>query len=111
MLVFGDLGFRSLVLVGFCVVPVTFLVIHRKWRLAMARKEEIKRLLILASDEAARAELEASAGYVSVSAVVQDYQCAVCYCPTTTRCARCKAVHYWYVILNSLIFSDLIKSG
>ncbi|KAF3447235.1 hypothetical protein FNV43_RR12415 [Rhamnella rubrinervis] len=93
MLVTGDLGFPSLVLALCLVLPVTF-VCRRKWRLAVARQEEIKRLLILASEEAARAELEASVGYVAVAAVARDYQCAVCYCPTTTRCARCKAVRY-----------------
>lgn len=105
MLATGNLGFSSQVLVVCLVVPVIFFVIRRKWRLAVARKEEIKRLLILASEEAVRAELEASSGYVAVSPVVRDYQCAVCYCPTVTRCARCKAVRYWYVILNSYKFS------
>lgn len=107
MLVTGVLGFPSQVLVVCLVLPVTFFVIRRKWRLAVARKEDIKRLLILASEEAARAELEASVGYVSVAAVARDYQCAVCYCPTTTRCARCKAVRYWYVVLNSFNLYDL----
>jgi len=27
------------------------------------------------------------------------YQCALCYEPTTMRCARCKAVRYWFVFL------------
>lgn len=94
MLVAGVLGFQSLVLVVCLVVPVIGFVVRRKWRLALARKEEIKRLLILAAEEAARAELEASADYGVVAAVAQN-QCAVCYFPTTTRCAQCKAVRYW----------------
>lgn len=24
-----------------------------------------------------------------------QYQCAVCFSPTTTRCSKCKAVRYW----------------
>lgn len=93
MLVPGDLGFSCLVLLSL-FFPVIGLVVRRKWRLAVARSEEIKRLLILASEEAARAELETSA--VSFS---PQFHCAVCFCPTTTRCSRCKAVRYWYVNL------------
>lgn len=79
--------------------PVIGFVVRRKWRIAAARREEIKRLLVLASEEAARAELEATTGYgATVSSYSQplQYQCAVCFSPTTTRCARCKAVRYWY---------------
>uniref|UniRef100_A0A5B7AG99 ubiquitinyl hydrolase 1 n=1 Tax=Davidia involucrata TaxID=16924 RepID=A0A5B7AG99_DAVIN len=96
MLLGGDLGFSCLVLVVVFFGPVIGFVVRRKWRLAVARREEIKRLLVLASEEAARAELEASAGYItSGSTTCQlQYQCAVCFCPTTTRCARCKAVRY-----------------
>ncbi|GLT93728.1 hypothetical protein SLE2022_115050 [Rubroshorea leprosula] len=91
----GDLGFSSLVLVVSLVLPVISFVIRRKWRLAVARKEEIKRLLVLAAEEAARAELEASLGYGAAVTVSTGYQqCAVCYSPTPTRCARCKAVRY-----------------
>ncbi|KAF2298735.1 hypothetical protein GH714_026334 [Hevea brasiliensis] len=60
MHVTGDLGFSSLVLLLCVVLPVIAFVIRRKWRLSVARQEEIKRLLILASEEAARAELEAT---------------------------------------------------
>ncbi|GKV33585.1 hypothetical protein SLEP1_g42074 [Rubroshorea leprosula] len=92
----GDLGISSLVLVVSLVLPVISFVIRRKWRLAVARKEEIKRLLVLAAEEAARAELEASLGYGAAVTVSTGYQqCAVCYSPTPTRCARCKAVRYW----------------
>uniref|UniRef100_A0A2P2L7B5 Ubiquitin carboxyl-terminal hydrolase 17 n=1 Tax=Rhizophora mucronata TaxID=61149 RepID=A0A2P2L7B5_RHIMU len=99
MLLAGDLGFSSLVLVVCLVFPVASLVIRRKWRLSVARTEEVRRLLVLASEEAARAELEATISHAAVSVPVSpnNYQCAVCYCPTTTRCARCKSVRYWYV--------------
>lgn len=92
-----DLGFSSLVLLLCVVFPVIAFIIRRKWLLSVARQEEIKRLLILASEEAARAELEATVVYGTVSVSRNGYQCAVCYSPTTTRCARCKAVRYWYV--------------
>lgn len=72
--------------------------------------------MALASQEAARVELEAAAGYkiygsslapepVAVESVTGSgssperqfqYQCEVCFRPTTTRCKQCKAVHYWY---------------
>uniref|UniRef100_A0A2P2L7B9 Ubiquitin carboxyl-terminal hydrolase 16-like n=1 Tax=Rhizophora mucronata TaxID=61149 RepID=A0A2P2L7B9_RHIMU len=96
MLLAGDLGFSSLVLVVCLVFPVASLVIRRKWRLSVARTEEVRRLLVLASEEAARAELEATISHAAVSVPVSpnNYQCAVCYCPTTTRCARCKSVRY-----------------
>lgn len=94
MHVTGDLGFSSLVLVVSFIFPVIALIIRRKWRRAVARKEEIKRLLILASEEAARAEFEASYGYNTTVYATQHPQCAVCFSPTTTRCARCKAVRY-----------------
>ncbi|XP_031280673.1 ubiquitin carboxyl-terminal hydrolase 16-like [Pistacia vera] len=93
MHVSGDLGFSSLVIVVSLLFPVIGLIFRRKWRLSIARREEIKRLVILASEEAARAELEATLGYGAVS-VPQYPQCAVCFSPTTTRCAQCKAVRY-----------------
>lgn len=96
------LGFPSLVLAACVVLPLIGFIIRRKWRLAVVRKEEIKRLLVLAAEEAARAELEAAAGYgagagstFTVPISTSYHQCAVCYSPTTTRCARCKAVRYW----------------
>ncbi|XP_028085481.1 ubiquitin carboxyl-terminal hydrolase 16-like isoform X2 [Camellia sinensis] len=93
----GDLGFSYLVLVAALVAPaVIAFVVRRKWRASVARTEEIKRLLVLASEETARAELEAST-YVTSPALIPPplpYRCAVCYSPTTTRCSRCKAVRY-----------------
>ncbi|KAK8624234.1 hypothetical protein V6N13_065585 [Hibiscus sabdariffa] len=94
MLLVGDLGFSSLVLVVLLVLPLIGFFVRRKWRLSVAKQAEIQRLLILASEETARAELEATVGYGAVSISRNYHQCAVCYCPTTTRCARCKAVRY-----------------
>ncbi|KAJ8747413.1 hypothetical protein K2173_012481 [Erythroxylum novogranatense] len=77
-----------------------FLVLRRKWRFSVARQEEIRRLLVLASEETARAELEATVSYTpaavatTLPVAMNGYHCAVCYCPTTTRCAQCKAVRY-----------------
>ncbi|CAN1340928.1 Ubiquitin carboxyl-terminal hydrolase 16 [Linum perenne] len=92
----GDLGISSLLLAAVCIsLPVFVLLIRRKWRLAVAKNEEIKKLLVLASEEAARVELEATVSYASVPVFsCHVYQCAVCYSPTTTRCAQCKAVRY-----------------
>ncbi|KAK6257078.1 hypothetical protein QUC31_000537 [Theobroma cacao] len=94
MLLAGDLGISSLVLVVSLVLSLIGLFIRRKWRLSVARQAEIKRLLILASEEAARAELESLLGYGTISVSRNYHQCAICFCPTTTRCARCKAVRY-----------------
>lgn len=59
----GDLGFQNLVLVISFVVPAIIFVIRRKWRLAVASKKEINRVLILVPEVASRAELQASVGY------------------------------------------------
>ncbi|KAJ1375368.1 Zinc finger, MYND-type [Sesbania bispinosa] len=95
MRVTGDLGFSSLVLVVVCViVPVIAFVIRRKWQLAVARNEEIKRLLVLAAEETARAEREASYVYGAAVSATHSNQCALCYFPATARCAQCKSVRY-----------------
>ncbi|KAI3784185.1 hypothetical protein L1987_43279 [Smallanthus sonchifolius] len=114
MLVGRDLGLPNLVVL-FVVFPAIGFLIRRKWRHAKARREEIKRLLIFASEEAARAEIE---GYfytsnvsssvsspdsawvpvpptASVPVLKPPYKCAVCFSPTNTRCAKCKAARYW----------------
>lgn len=151
MLVGGDLGFLVRVVVtGLLVIcaAVLWFVVNRKWRRSVARREEIERLLVLASEETARAELEAAGVYghggyeyepaveeveeepevsdfqVDVRPPVEvevpatesgtkvpmriQYQCEVCFSPTTTRCKQCKAVHYWYVCLNPSCFLKLI---
>lgn len=120
------LGFQSLFLVFIAAIGF---FIRRKWLLSVARKAEIKRLLVLAAEEAARAELEASAGYgysysysyshspspadsvsaaASAAPISTNYQCAVCYSPTTTRCARCKAIRYWYFFF--FLFGDKFRN-
>lgn len=94
MLVPRDLGFRVAVFFLFVVFPAIFFVFRRKWRLAEARREEINRLLVLASEEAARVELEATFGYTATIPVPFHRQCPVCYAPASNRCARCKSVYY-----------------
>lgn len=124
-----DLGLSNLVVlvVLFVILPLIGFIVRRKWRHALERSEEVKRLLALEREEAGRAEFETfygSRSAVSVSEPVRSqvrvadaetvrvwvsdevvvkgvvrgvYQCAVCFSPTNTRCARCKAVRYWYV--------------
>ncbi|KAL8199719.1 hypothetical protein R6Q57_013287 [Mikania cordata] len=124
MLIRRDLGLPNLVvLVVFVIIPAIGFFIRRKWRYTVARREEVKRLLIFTSEEAARAEIEATEGhfYTDSSVPAPDsawrpapdsawvlptasvpmapslrpvYQCAVCFSPTTMRCAKCKAVRY-----------------
>lgn len=95
MLLVWDLGISSLVLVISFFLPLFGLFVRHKWRLAARRREEIRRLLIHAAKEAARAEREASVEFSAV-AVSNIFHCPVCYCLATTRCSRCKAVRYWY---------------
>ena len=97
MLVSGILGFQSLLLF---FVLVAFGLIRRKWRNAAAKEEEIMKLLAMASEEAALAEVVVGASYDSSVMVSNPYQCVVCYCPTTRRCSQCKAVRYWFVLLS-----------
>ncbi|KAI7733330.1 hypothetical protein M8C21_021323 [Ambrosia artemisiifolia] len=113
------LGFISPVVV--VVVVIVVVVVRWKWRQWVERSEEVRRLLVSASEEASRVEFEArearyysggvtplvtvpgpvsvpvqSYGAVKSGSVVKPvYQCAVCFRPTTTRCAKCKAVRYW----------------
>nr|DAD22090.1 TPA_asm: hypothetical protein HUJ06_023553 [Nelumbo nucifera] len=109
MLVPGDLGFSYLVLLLFFVFsPIFGFVIRRKWTIAVARQEEIRRLMELASEQEARAAVEAAFEYGTVSVTVRQSQCAVCYRPTTTRCARCKAVRYWLHLSSHSLFCPLL---
>ncbi|CAI8585825.1 unnamed protein product [Vicia faba] len=125
-----DLGFYSLLFVVLvCVVfPVIGLVVRYTWRRSEERAGEIKRLLILAAEESARAEREAAASYhyddansnsyqyvaansnsyqyVACKFVSKRSQCVVCFSPTTNRCARCKSclllvLFLWSLGLNS----------
>ncbi|KAA8546739.1 hypothetical protein F0562_003168 [Nyssa sinensis] len=90
MLLPATLGFPYIVSVFFMIFG---LVLRHKWRNAVARNEEIMRLVAMASREAEMAELEAVVESSSMPAP-KPYQCAVCFCPTTTRCSLCKAVRY-----------------
>ncbi|KAK1405579.1 Ubiquitin-specific protease 16 [Heracleum sosnowskyi] len=99
MLVRGDLGFVAVIVV---VLTVIWIVIRRKWRIAAARREEIKRLLVFAAEESARAEFEATVLYESVvkeefvseKVPVVKNQCALCFSPAAKLCSQCKAVRY-----------------
>ncbi|KAK7385384.1 hypothetical protein VNO78_31101 [Psophocarpus tetragonolobus] len=75
-------------------VPAIAFLLRRRCQREAARAEEIKRLLVLAEEETVRAETEASYYQYGVVSAPKSKLCAVCFCPTTTRCARCKAVHY-----------------
>uniref|UniRef100_A0A2N9ENU9 USP domain-containing protein n=1 Tax=Fagus sylvatica TaxID=28930 RepID=A0A2N9ENU9_FAGSY len=90
MLVPGILGFQGLLLTLIFVVCV---VIRHKWKDAAAKKEEIMRLVAMASEEAAMIEVEATVQYGSIPVALLS-QCAVCYSPTTMRCSQCKAARY-----------------
>lgn len=108
MLVPGIVGLYGLLL-GFFLVA--FLVIRRKWRNAVAKKEEIMRLVAMASEEASMAEVEDTSFNSSVPLPPRPFQCAICYFPTTLRCSQCKAVRYWFVQLNAfefLLFADIL---
>jgi ubiquitin carboxyl-terminal hydrolase 36/42 len=96
MLVPGILGFQGLLLTLIFVVCV---VIRHKWKDAAAKKEEIMRLVAMASEEAAMIEVEATVQYGSIPVALLS-QCAVCYSPTTMRCSQCKAARYWFVLFR-----------
>lgn len=100
MLVPGILGFQTVLFALICFVC---LVIRHKSKDAAAKKEEIMRLVAMASEEAALAEVEATVEYTSMP-VLRLYQCAVCYSDTTMRCSRCKTVRYWFVLSKSFLF-------
>jgi ubiquitin carboxyl-terminal hydrolase 36/42 len=90
------LGFQSLL---FAVVLASFFAIRHKWKNAAAKKEEIMRLVAMASQEAAMAEFQATTLYAPVP-VSSPYHCAVCFSQTTMRCSKCKSVRYWFVLLS-----------
>ncbi|KAL7104312.1 hypothetical protein ACP275_08G236100 [Erythranthe tilingii] len=93
-----------LVIVG--ILLIFGLVVRHKWRNGAAKKEEILRLVAVASEEEANiAKLQAIEEYHNSPPpppppphlqpqLEKQYYCAVCHCPTTTRCSRCKAVRY-----------------
>ncbi|CAA2967806.1 ubiquitin carboxyl-terminal hydrolase 17-like [Olea europaea subsp. europaea] len=87
-----------LIIVG---ILLTFcLVVRQKWKNATAKREEILRLVTAAPEEQAEfAGIIAFEEYKSSplpppSRLEKRYYCAVCLCPTTTRCSQCKAVRY-----------------
>ncbi|KOM26541.1 hypothetical protein LR48_Vigan284s002700 [Vigna angularis] len=95
MLVPGILGFQGLVYV---VLALGFAVIRHVWRNAEAKREEV--MMMRSPEDAGVEDMEVSAAVapspVEYSSPVpvnasRWYQCAVCYAPTTMRCARCKA--------------------
>lgn len=101
MLVPGILGFQGLLLL---LVLACFLVIRHKWKNAVVNKEEIMRLVAMASEETAVAEFQATSPYAPVVQPVSlPYHCAVCYASTTMRCSKCKAVRYWFVFLLIIV--------
>ncbi|KAM1611693.1 hypothetical protein ACFX11_000487 [Malus domestica] len=92
MLVPGIIGFQGLLLL---LILLSFFVICHKWKNAAAKKEEILRLVAMASEETAVAEFQATAFFAPVVQPASwPYHCAVCYASTTMRCSKCKAVRY-----------------
>lgn len=101
MLVPGIIGFQGLLLL---LILLSFFVICHKWKNAAAKKEEILRLVAMASEETAVAEFQATAFFAPVVQPASwPYHCAVCYASTTMRCSKCKAVRYWFVFLLKVI--------
>uniref|UniRef100_A0A1J3FCK5 ubiquitinyl hydrolase 1 n=1 Tax=Noccaea caerulescens TaxID=107243 RepID=A0A1J3FCK5_NOCCA len=82
----------NFLLVGFMML--VFLLIRRQWRSAVVRREEVIRLIALATEESYVAEEEVRATVDHGSSVSDVHRCAVCLFPTTTRCAQCKSVRY-----------------
>ncbi|XP_019185636.1 PREDICTED: ubiquitin carboxyl-terminal hydrolase 17-like isoform X2 [Ipomoea nil] len=89
------LGLPSFVVV---VLLIFGLFIRSICRSATDKEEEITRFVTVAAKEAKHVEPDGSVGYNSGSVeslpLKKGQCCAVCYCPTTTRCSRCKAVRY-----------------
>lgn len=81
------------------------------------KREEVLRLISLATEESYLAaekkeeeEARATVDYYGSSSVPPDvYSCAVCHYPTTTRCAQCKSVRYWFVRLSKYNFFYTVK--
>ncbi|KAH6782864.1 ubiquitin-specific protease 17 [Perilla frutescens var. hirtella] len=97
-----------LVIVG--ILLIFGLVVRHKWRNGAAKKEAILRLVAVASEQEAEiAKLQAIEEYNlqhreykpqlnnsqhNNTQLEAQHYCAVCRCPTATRCSRCKAVRY-----------------
>lgn len=88
-----------LIIVG--ILLIFCLVVCQKWKNATAKREEILGLVTMASEkEAEIADIIAVGDFKSSPLpppvrIEKRYYCAVCLCPTTTRCSQCKAVRYW----------------
>ncbi|XP_022879668.1 ubiquitin carboxyl-terminal hydrolase 17-like isoform X1 [Olea europaea var. sylvestris] len=87
-----------LIIVG--ILLIFCLVVCQKWKNATAKREEILGLVTMASEkEAEIADIIAVEDFKSSPLpppvrIEKRYYCAVCLCPTTTRCSQCKAVRY-----------------
>ncbi|KAL2528150.1 Ubiquitin carboxyl-terminal hydrolase 17 [Forsythia ovata] len=87
-----------LIIVG--ILLIFCLVVRQKWKNATAKREEILRLVTMASEEEAEiADIKSVEEYKPSPLppplrLEKRYYCAVCLCPTTTRCSQCKAVRY-----------------
>ncbi|GER34498.1 ubiquitin carboxyl-terminal hydrolase [Striga asiatica] len=86
-----------LVIVG--ILLIFGLVVRFKWKNGASKKEEILRLAAVASEEEEKiARLQSFEEYNSPPIphpqLERQSYCAVCHCPTTTRCSRCKASRY-----------------
>eukprot|EP01018_Ginkgo_biloba_P000537 Gb_17493 [translate_table: standard] len=83
------------VVLALVLAPIVVLMVIMKWKAAKARKAQIRKLLILAAEEADKVEDAAAVEYsYSSTAINRHQQCAVCFSPTTSRCSKCKAVRY-----------------
>ncbi|EOA15025.1 hypothetical protein CARUB_v10028379mg [Capsella rubella] len=74
---------------------LVFLLIRRQWRSAALKREQVIRLIALATEESYLADEEVRATVADYDGGDSDvYRCAVCLHPTSTRCAKCKSVRY-----------------
>lgn len=97
----GFLGFHGLLVV---VLLVFYSLIRQKCKNAVARKEEVTKLMAVAAEESLMEEFQAANQHSFLpSSPPRLYQCAVCFRSTTTRCSRCKAVRYWLVSRLALL--------
>lgn len=102
----ADIPALFLVLV---VLPLVAYFLLGKWSETSKKRERISILAQLAAEEALRAETMAAASVIPLVASSKNglHVCARCFGPATTRCSRCKAVRYWYILSlsNCNVFS------
>lgn len=96
----ADIPALFLVLV---VLPLVAYFLLGKWSEASKKQEQISLLAQLAAEEALRAETMAAASVIPLVPSSKNglHACAWCFGPATTRCSKCKAVKYWYIISPS----------